>query len=159
MGAAYFYQLSHSPLESALSLLAGRALQAGWRVAIRAQSAEQIAWLDDQLWTLQADSFLPHGRSDAPFAEAQPILLTMAQAHPKSAPNAPDCVISVDGAEISPEEISGIARACIVFDGAFPDALTRAREQWKAIVAAGVSAQYWSEAQGRWQKMAESGAS
>ena len=33
-----------------------------------------------------------------------------------------------------------------------------ARGQWKALTGAGLSAQYWSEESGRWQKKAEAGA-
>ena len=35
MGAAFFYHLTRRPLEHTLPLLLGKALQAGWRVAVR----------------------------------------------------------------------------------------------------------------------------
>ncbi|MEO9894942.1 MAG: DNA polymerase III subunit chi, partial [Paracoccaceae bacterium] len=35
MGAVYFYHLTRRPLEDTLSMLLAKAMQAGWRVAVR----------------------------------------------------------------------------------------------------------------------------
>jgi DNA polymerase-3 subunit chi len=65
--------------------------------------------------------------------------------------------MSVEGAEISPEEVQSLDRVCILFDGGNGDAVTHARIQWKALTGAGCAAQYWSEEGGRWEKKAENG--
>ncbi len=62
------------------------------------------------------------------------------------------CLIALDGAEVSGAECAGLERACIVFDGNDPDALERARAQWRALKEAGIAAEYWSEADGRWER-------
>ena len=63
--------------------------------------------------------------------------------------------MSVHGAQISAAEVVALARVCVLFDGNDDAALERARGQWKALKDAGASAQYWSEASGRWEKKAE----
>lgn len=151
MGAAFFYHLTRKPLEDTLPALLARARQAGWRVAVRGTDPERMKWLDDRLWLGAEDGFLPHGLAAGPHQADQPVLLTCAL----EAANAPDCVMAVDGAEVAPEEVKALNRVCILFDGHDAAAVDRARLQWKALTGAGCSAQYWSEAEGRWQKKAE----
>ena len=50
------------------------------------------------------------------------------------------------------DRCTALERACIVFDGNDPEALERARAQWRALKEAGVAAEYWSEADGRWER-------
>ncbi len=71
------------------------------------------------------------------------------------APNQPNCVMSVHGAEVSAEEVGALDRVCILFDGMDEAAVAHARTQWKTLKDAGASAQYWSEESGRWEKKAE----
>jgi DNA polymerase-3 subunit chi len=151
MGAAYFYHLTRSPLEVALPLLLGRALQAGWRVAVRGRDPQRMDWLDQQLWLGIPDGFLPHGLAGGPHDAAQPVLLTTAT----DAPNDPACLMTVDGADLEPAEVIAMARVCVIFDGNDPAALQKARGQWKALTDAGCAAQYWSEESGRWEMKAE----
>lgn len=151
MGAVYFYHLTRKPLEVTLPLLLEKALQAGWRVAVRGQHEDRLDWLDERLWLGAEDGFLPHGRAGGRHDARQPILLT-SQAHPA---NDPACVMAVDGALIEPTEMETLARACILFDGNDPSAVEAARGQWRRLTGAGVAAQYWSEESGRWQKKAE----
>lgn len=151
MGAAYFYHLTRSPLEVALPLLLGRALQAGWRVAVRGRDPQRMDRLDQQLWLGIPDGFLPHGLAGGPHDAAQPVLLTTAT----DAPNDPACLMTVDGADLEPAEVIAMARVCVIFDGNDPAALQKARGQWKALTDAGCAAQYWSEESGRWEMKAE----
>ncbi len=151
MGAAYFYQLSRSPVEEALALLIERARGQGWRVAVRAPDLARLAWLDEALWLGADDGFLPHGLAGGPHDADQPVLLTTAA----TAANRPACVMAIDGAPVSPDEARGLERLCVLFDGNDEEALATARAQWKAMVAAATPAQYWSEEDGRWQKKAE----
>ncbi|MFY0691190.1 MAG: DNA polymerase III subunit chi [Paracoccaceae bacterium] len=154
MGAVFFYHLTQQPLEVTLPMLLGKARAAGWKIAVRGTSAARLDWLDDKLWTGD-DGFLPHGREGSGFDADQPILLTTSP----EAPNSPDCMISVDGAEVTEQEVASLERTMILFDGNDGDAVAHARTQWKALTQAGCAAQYWSQESGRWEKKAESGAS
>ncbi|CUH88986.1 DNA polymerase III subunit chi [Phaeobacter sp. CECT 5382] len=151
MGAVYFYHLTRRPLQDTLPVLLEKARGAGWRIAVRGQMQDRMAWLDESLWQGADDSFLAHGLAGGPHDALQPVLLTTSQ----EAANAPDCVMAVDGAEVQAEEVQSLARVCILFDGTDPQAVQQARGQWKALTDAGCSAQYWSEESGRWEKKAE----
>lgn len=151
MGAVYFYHLTRAPLEVTLGLLAEKSLAAGWRVELRGRSQELLTRLDTALWT--REGFLPHGLAGGPHDADQPILLTTG-----AGGNAARCVMCLEGASISVEEIAALERACILFDGHDPAAVDHARGQWKQLTGAGAVAQYWSEDSGRWEKKAESGA-
>jgi len=74
------------------------------------------------------------------------------------AANNPQCVMTIDGAEISADEVAALERVCVLFDGNDEVALKTARGQWKALTTEGVAAQYWSEESGRWEMKAQSGA-
>ncbi len=151
MGAAYFYHLTRRPLEAALPMLLERALAAGWRVVVRGTDPARIDWLDEKLWLVDDEGFLPHGVAGGRHDADQPVLLTTGA----QAANRPACVMSVDGAEVAPDEAMALERVCILFDGHDPQAVQHARGQWKALTGGGVSAQYWSEESGRWEKKAE----
>ncbi|MEM8579402.1 MAG: DNA polymerase III subunit chi [Pseudomonadota bacterium] len=153
MGAAYFYHLTRGTLEDTLRLLLGKSLEAGWRVAVCGTDAARLDHLDAVLWLGPEEGFLPHGRAGGPQDARQPILLTDAV----DAPNAPDCVMSIDGAEIAAADVARLERVCILFDGNDDDAVARARVQWKTLADAGAAAQYWSEESGRWEKKAQTG--
>ncbi|WP_299150134.1 DNA polymerase III subunit chi [uncultured Tateyamaria sp.] len=150
MGAAYFYHLTRRPMEETLAMLLSKARGAGWRVAVRGGDAGRLAWLDERLWLGPEDGFLAHGMAGSPHDGDQPVLLTTGEAS-----NGATCVMSVDGAEVSAEEVAALERVCVLFDGNDAEALDVARRQWKALKDAGVSAQYWSEESGRWEKKAE----
>ncbi|TVP71177.1 MAG: DNA polymerase III subunit chi [Rhodobacteraceae bacterium] len=153
MGKAMFYHLTHSPMEVTATTLLSRAYAQGMRVAVRARSDTVLERLDLHLWTAGKDSFLPHGRAGGPHDADQPILLTTEDA----APNAPVCVMSIDRAEVRAEDVAGLERLWVLFDGQDAQAMDLARAQWKAMVTAGVLAEYWSEDSGTWVKKAQSG--
>ena len=154
MGAAYFYHLTRNPLEATLPLLLGKAMAAGWRVAVRGSDPARLDWLDRHLWLGGDGGFLPHGLAGGRHDALQPVLLTTAT----QAANDPACLMAVDGAEVAPEEVRALQRVCVIFDGNDETALNRARGQWKALTDAGCAAQYWSEEGGRWEMKAERGA-
>ncbi len=151
MGAAYFYHLTRHPLETTLPQLLDKARSAGWRVVVRGNDAARMDWLDQRLWLGADADFLPHGLAGGPHDAAQPILLTTGS----DAANDPACLMAVDGAPVSEQEVQSMERVCILFDGNDPDAVQVARGQWKSLTEAGCSAQYWSEESGRWEKKAE----
>lgn len=150
MGNALFYHLTRSAAEQLLPGLIGKARQAGWRVELRGTDPARMARLDDLLW--QGDGFLPHGLAGGPHDAVQPVLLT-AEADAKVAVGA-DCLIALDGAAVDPAECAPAQRVCVVFDGNDPAALDRARGQWRSLTGAGIAAEYWSEAGGRWERKA-----
>ena len=147
MGNALFYHLTRSGPAQLLPMLIGKSLQAGWRVELRGRDRARQVALDEALW--QGEGFLPHGLAGGPHDARQPALLTV---EGQAAANAPRCLIALDGAEVTGAECAGLERACIVFDGNDPEALERARVQWRALKEAGVAAEYWSEADGRWER-------
>ena len=147
MASALFYHLTRSGPAQLLPMLIGKSLQAGWRVELRGRDRARQVALDEALW--QGEGFLPHGLAGGPHDARQPALLTV---EGQAAANAPRCLIALDGAEVTGAECAGLERACIVFDGNDPDALERARAQWRALKEAGIAAEYWSEADGRWER-------
>lgn len=152
MGAAYFYHLTRAPLEVTLPMLLAKATQAGWRVAVRGVSKDRMKWLDEKLWLGGDESFLPHGMAGGEFDADQPILLGTTDV----SANGATCLMAVDGADVSADEVTASDRVCILFDGNDPDALETARGQWKSLTGAGCAAQYWSQEGGSWAKKAES---
>lgn len=151
MGAAYFYHLTETPLETTLPTLLGKARDAGWRVLVRGRDPVLLERLDQVLWAGPDDGFLPHGLEGGPHDADQPILLG------RGASDGFDCIMSVAGADVTPSEVGLLERVCILFDGADGDAVAHARTQWKALTDAGCQAQYWAQEGGRWTKKAESG--
>lgn len=154
MADALFYHLTDSPLEAVLPMLIGKCRGAGWRVVVRGTDPARMDWLDQKLWLGDEGDFLPHGLSGGPHDADQPVLLTCDPA----VPNGAQAVISVGGAEVAADELAGLARALVLFDGGDAAAVQRARDQWKALTAAGVAAQYWAEDGGRWVKRAQAAA-
>ncbi|WP_136635859.1 DNA polymerase III subunit chi [Pseudooceanicola onchidii] len=153
MGEAYFYHLTHTPLEVTLPMLLGKARGAGWAIAVRGTSPDRMDWLDQKLWLGPEDAFLPHGLAGGDHDALQPVLLTTG-----AAANDPACLMTVDGAEVTAEEVKALQRTCILFDGTDPQAVQHARGQWKSLTDAGCGAKYWSEETGSWQMKAEKAA-
>jgi DNA polymerase-3 subunit chi len=149
MSEVFFYHMTRQPLEVTLPMLLGKALGVGWKIAIQGTSADRLSWLDDKLW--QGDGFLPHGLSGGEFDGDQPVLITGQQTYA----NSPDCVMSIDGADLETAAISKLKRVMILFDGNDVDAVSHARTQWKSITQANISAKYWSQESGRWEMKAE----
>lgn len=133
-------------------MLLGRARAAGWRIAVRGTDAARMDWLDQKLWQGPDEQFLPHGRSGGDHDADQPILLTTEHENR----NAAACLMAIDGAAVSAEDVTAMARVCLMFDGNDAAALDGARGQWRDLTAAGCKAQYWSQQSGKWEKMTES---
>ena len=145
--SVFFYHLTRSPLERALPALLSRALGQGWRVALRAPE-DRLEELDDMLWRVPEDGFLPHGREGTGRDERHPVLLTT------GGPDGRECLVAACGAGLEPGESGEVERAMLVFDGRDVDQLAAARTRWKDITGAGVEAQYWSEESGKWERKA-----
>lgn len=148
MGNALFYHLTRSSAEALLPQLIAKAMGAGWRVELRGNDKARLDALDAAMW--MGDGFSPHGLAGGPHDARQPVLLREASAQP--AANNPDCIMAIDGVDVGAEEAGAVSRVCIVFDGNDQAAVERAREQWRSLTTAGIAAEYWSEAGGRWEK-------
>lgn len=151
MSGAYFYHLTRHPLEVTLAMLLGKASSAGWPTLVRGTNRARLEWLDEKLWLGPDDGFLPHGIEGGPHDALQPILLTEKPTLQEDT----KCLMSIDGADVTLDEIQALDRVCILFDGHDEASLAHARSQWKALTDAGAPATYWSEKSGRWEKKAE----
>lgn len=147
MGAAYFYHLTRHPLEHTLRVLLGKARQADWRVEVRGVDQDRMKRLDETLWLGPDDGFLPHGLAGGAHDADQPVLLTTS---PDGVAGT-DCLMAVDGADVKADQVNGLSRVCILFDGNTAAAVDRARAQWKTLTDAACPAQYWSEESGLWE--------
>lgn len=154
MADALFYHLTDSPLEVLLPVLIGKCRGAGWRVVVRGTDPARMDWLDQKLWLGDDGDFLPHGVAGGPHDADQPVLLTCAA----ETPNGAQALIALGGADVTADELAGLTRALILFDGGNEAAVQRARDQWKALTGAGIAAQYWAEDGGRWVKRSETAA-
>jgi len=146
----FFYHLEQQPLEKVLPNLLERSLGRGWRVVVQAGSEERIEALASFLWTYSDDSFLPHGTASDGYSSLQPVWLTSGSDNPNNA----QARFLVDGT--IGQDFAGLARAIYLFDGNNPEAVERARAEWKRAKGDGHEVSYWRQDEnGRWQNMAK----
>jgi DNA polymerase III subunit chi len=149
MGTVMFYHQTRTTPADTLAVTLPRALGQGWRAMIRGTDPASLDHLDAALWLKGGNGgFLPHGREGGPHDAMQPVLIGSGPAV-----NGAKVLVLLDGAGAEDAEIAGMERVWILFNDDRKDA---ARDQWRAIIAAGHAAQYWSEEDGRWEKKAES---
>src|SRR4051812_10977004 len=141
-----FYHLLTTPLERALPRLLERARAQGYRIVVRAASADRIEHLNAALWTYDEASFLPHGSARDGNAASQPIWLTDGDDNP----NAATMLVLVDGAE--PGDLTQYARIADLFDGGDADAVSAARDRWRRAKSAGHTLTYWQQTGAGWEK-------
>lgn len=149
MAQAMFYHLTRSGVFDTLAVLLPRALAQGWRVMVRGTDRAALERIDGRLWLEPEEGFLPHGLEGGPQDGLQPVLLGLGPAA-----NAPQAVALIDGAAPLPGE-EALERLWVIFDGADPEALARARALWTRLAGAGIALQYWSEESGRWAMKTE----
>lgn len=150
----FFYQLSSQSRLAVLALLAPKALGAGMKVRVQCASAAMVSELDDGLWTMPDDGFLPHTTKVEDPEETKVVLSA-----DNLAPAVPEhCVFYLEGREPPAEVLQQAGRVCIVFDGRDQGELEAARSLWRTYKEKGQAAQYWSQASGGWQKKAETSA-
>jgi DNA polymerase-3 subunit chi len=143
-----FYHLLATPLERALPRLLERARAGGYRIVVRAGSAERVEHLNALLWTYDEASFLPHGSARDGNPASQPIWLTDRDDNPNDA----GMLILVDGVEA--EDLAAFARIADMFDGTSEQAVAAARERWQRAKEAGHSLTYWQQTPSGWEKKA-----
>ncbi len=152
MGVVMFYHLTRSSVEETLLMLLPRAMAQGWRVMLRGTDRTALEALDTRLWVAEGLAFLPHGMEGGPHDAYQPVLIGQG-----AIANKARGLFLIDGAETAPDEARPLERVWLLFDGNDGAQLAAARAKWKALTEAGLSAQYWSEESGRWEKKAEKG--
>jgi DNA polymerase-3 subunit chi len=144
-----FYHLTRTALDQALPQMLEKTLERGQRAVVRANSEARVEALSSRLWTYQERSFLPHGTVKDGRATRQPVWLTVED----EAPNGAEVLFLTDGA--SSDRIADYGLCAILFDGGDEAAVGRARDQWKALKAAGHEVTYWQQdAAGRWSQKA-----
>jgi DNA polymerase-3 subunit chi len=141
-----FYHLTAAPLERVLPSICEKVLGNGERLLLVA-GADQLARLDELLWTYAKDSFLPHARREAPNPQVQPILLSDTPEPLNAATN----IVLADGRWR--EEALTFGRTFLLFDSG---GVADARTTWRTVSkTAGVEARYWKQdEQGRWAQSA-----
>jgi DNA polymerase-3 subunit chi len=130
--------------------LLGKCLANDWRVVVRGQNFAVMQALDTHLWKGPIDEFMPHGLSNGKNDDDQPILLTVDDPNYDTR----QVLMVVDDADFIPTDASKLERICVLFDGNNPQSVEIARAKWKSVSDAGVTAQYWSQESGNWQKKA-----
>ncbi len=147
---AWFYHLERAGLDEVLPDLLEKTLARGWRALVWCRDEARIARIDEALWTWRDESFLPHGRADEPFAEAQPVLLSTIT----DRRNRADVLFTLDGDPGG--DLAGFTRCVVIFDGRSEDELAAARRFWSRRRREGAPATYWRQGENRgWRKEAE----
>jgi DNA polymerase-3 subunit chi len=143
-----FYHLERRRVDQALPTLLEPVLEEGRRVLVRASSEEMVAALNEQLWTYDDASFLPHGAAGDGDAMEQPIFLTSELLNP----NAATTLVRLSGAETS-EGDDAFDLVVLMFDGRDEAALGQARGEWRRLKDQGRSISYWRESdEGGWEQ-------
>ena len=144
-----FYHLTKASLEDALPRLLQKTLQAGERAVVLLGSPERVEALNNHLWTYDPNGFLPHGAQRDGEADRQPIWLT----HLDENPNKAAFLFVADRARS--ERIADYKRCFELFDGRDDEAVTEARQRWKAYKEQGHAIVYWHQSEaGGWEKKA-----
>ena len=141
-----FYHLLTTPLDRALPRLLEQAHARGYRIVVRAASADRVEHLNSVLWAYDEASFLPHGAARDGNAADQPIWLTDGDDNP----NAATMLVLVDGA--APGDLTSYTRIADIFDGNDADAVEAARDRWRRAKAAGHSLTYWQQTGTGWER-------
>lgn len=146
LSEVYFYHVTRQTVVSALPQLLFKAKDIGWTVFIRVKDEVTLKFIDDAIWTVQPESFLPHAVLGSQNSEKSDILLGTEQDDSSNS----DFLLSLNGALISTEEVSNYRRCALLFDDKSSDEVNIAREQWMKFTKADIRAKYWSQETGTW---------
>ena len=149
MPEVHFYHLEAFTLERALPPILEKVMKRGWRAVVHTAGEERTESLSAALWTFREESFLPHGTPRDGNAPRQPVWFT----ETGEEPNSPRVRVCVDGVPLG--DPAGLERVIYVFDGRDPEALEKARAEWKAARVSGHEVFYWQQDRdGKWSKKA-----
>jgi DNA polymerase-3 subunit chi len=147
-----FYHLERKPLDAVLPGLIEKSIARGWRVLIRADTAERAEDIDNLLWTYDDQTFLPHAQKGDGDPKDQPVLITTEEDNANDA----HILFLIGGAPPPAWDAPltmALTRIVVLFDGRDPAALDAARAAWKDAKSAGHDVTYWKEsAAGKWEK-------
>ena len=144
-----FYHLLTTPVEVALPKILPKALAAGLKTVIKCRDISQQEMLDEKLWTLDPDSFIPHGQAGEPNEALQPILLSLSTQRPNDA----GLLLILDGSTASTEMLEGYTRIIDMFDGTSETEVSAARNRWKEYKTAGHTLTYYKQqSNGAWKQ-------
>ena len=146
LSEVYFYHVTTWTVVSALPQLLSKAKDIGWTVFIRGKDEASLKFIDDAIWTVQPESFLPHAVLGSHNSEKSDILLGTEEDDSSNS----DFLLSLNGALISTEEVAKYKRCALLFDDKNPDEVSIAREHWKKFTEADIQAKYWSQETGTW---------
>jgi len=154
MSEIHFYHLQIHPLDRALPKLLEKSLERDWHVCLQMRTPEKCVALNELLWNVGEDGFLPHGTAEDGDVEFQPIYLTMGSENPNGA----QIRFFVECAQIAPALAASAEpyeRLVIIFDGNDENELNDARAQWKALKDTGLPMSYFQQTEsGGWEKKA-----
>jgi DNA polymerase III subunit chi len=146
-----FYHLEHKPWEQVLPKQLSTALERGWRCMVQVGDAARVEEISELLWKNDADVFLTHGTKADGRAGQQPIWLTAETENPNGA----NVKFFIEGAIV--DDVAGLTRAVILFDGHDEAAVTRAREDWIRFKAQGFKISYYQQDENhRWVNKSKS---
>lgn len=144
-----FYHLTVQSLDQALPAILTKALDAGHKILVKCPSEATATRISDQLWTFRPDAFLPHGTKKDGFDADQPIYLTAGNDNPNTAG-----MLVLTGGAVA-ENIGDFTLCCEMLDGHDGEAVSAARERWKAYKDAGHDITYYQQTDtGGWDKKA-----
>jgi DNA polymerase III subunit chi len=147
-----FYHLEHKPWEQVLPRLLAQASARGWRCIVQTGDAARIDHVSDALWTSDADIFLAHGAEADGRSALQPVWLTASDENPNGA----SVRFFIESASV--ENLAGLARAVVLFDGLDEQAVGRARVDWKRLKGEGHEISYWQQDENlRWVNRSDGG--
>ena len=146
LSEVYFYHVTKQTVASALPQLLSKAKDIGWTIFVRCKDEASLKFIDDAIWTVQPESFLPHAVLGSQNSEKSDILLGTEEDDSSNS----DFLLSLDGALISTEEVSKYRRCALLFDDKISDEVNIAREQWMKFTKANIRAKYWSQETGTW---------
>ncbi len=110
------------------------------------ESEEKVEWMNNALWTYDANSFLPHGSSKDGNAELQPVYLTTRQENLNNS----TLLVITDSSEL--ETDNGFSRVIDIFDGTNETTVAKARERWKKYKTLGHTLEYRQQTEtGAWK--------
>lgn len=142
-----FYHVTSGEPEKTAAKLLEKVLAAGLRAHVYVASKERQEAIDTLFWTYQSASFLPHGTSDKGDPKDQPILISQ----DLNNLNGSKVLVPLDF--LPSNDLGGFDRCLDLFDGNDENALTLARNRWKAYKEAGYALTYWRQTpEGQWIK-------
>ena len=142
-----FYHLTTTPFERALPRLIEKAYISNYRILLLAENDDRVEQLNQLLWMYDAVSFLPHGSVNDNTPEKQPVYIA---SHQENLNRANLLFITQGALAASPEAFE---RVVDLFDGNNPQAVSGARERWKAYKEQGQALTYYNQnAKGGWEK-------